>query len=92
MKPEGHESAGYADYYLKHQEEVVTRRTKYDLNKAEKRAHILKGLLKALELIDEVITIIRGSQNADREKNLMERFRNFLMCRHRLSWICVCVL
>ena len=53
-------------YYLKHQEEVVTRRTKYDLNKAEERAHILKGLLIALDNIDEVIRIIRGSKT-DRE-------------------------
>ena len=44
-------------YYLKHQEDVVTRRTKYDLNKAEERDHILQGLLKALDFIDEVITI-----------------------------------
>ena len=51
-------------YYLKHQEEVVTRRTKYDLNKAEERAHILKGLLIALDNIDEVIKIIRGSESA----------------------------
>ena len=48
--------------YLKHQEEVVTRRTKYDLNKAEERAHILEGLLIALDHIDEVIRIIRGSE------------------------------
>ena len=49
---------------MKHQEEVVTRRTKYDLNKAEERAHILKGLLIALDNIDEVIKIIRGSESA----------------------------
>ena len=49
-------------YYLKHQEEVVTRRTKYELNKAEERAHILKGLLIALDNIDRVIAIIRGSK------------------------------
>ena len=49
-------------YYLQHQEEVVTRRTKYDLNKAEERAHILQGLLIALDNIDEVIRIIRGSK------------------------------
>ncbi|MDO4734075.1 MAG: DNA gyrase subunit A, partial [Lachnospiraceae bacterium] len=48
-------------YYLKHQEDVVTRRTKYDLNKAEERAHILEGLLIALDNIDEVIRIVRGS-------------------------------
>ncbi|WP_461812889.1 DNA gyrase subunit A [Faecalimonas sp.] len=49
-------------HYLKHQEEVVTRRTKYELNKAEERAHILQGLLIALDHIDEVIKIIRGSK------------------------------
>ena len=62
-------------YYLKHQEEVVTRRTKYDLNKAEERAHILKGLLIALDNIDEVIKIIRGSESAALAKErLIERF------------------
>ncbi len=62
-------------YYLAHQEEVVTRRTKYDLNKAQERAHILEGLLKALDNIDEVIRIIRGSQNVQIAKQeLMERF------------------
>ena len=62
-------------YYLKHQEEVVTRRTKYELNKAEERAHILQGLLAALDHIDEVISIIRGSQNVQLAKaKLMERF------------------
>ena len=50
------------NYYLKHQEEVVTRRTKYELNKAEERAHILQGLLIALDNIDRVIQIIRGSK------------------------------
>ena len=62
-------------YYLKHQEEVVTRRTRYDLNKAEERAHILQGLLIALDNIDEVIRIIRGSRSAAIAKeSLMERF------------------
>ncbi len=62
-------------YYLKHQEEVVTRRTKYELNKAEERAHILQGLLIALDNIDEVISIIRGSENVQLAKSrLMERF------------------
>lgn len=61
--------------YLAHQEEVVTRRTKYDLNKAEERDHILQGLLIALDNIDEIIRIIRGSRNAQIAKeNLMERF------------------
>jgi DNA gyrase subunit A len=63
------------NYYLKHQKEVVTRRTKYDLNKAEERAHILQGLLIALDHIDEVIRIIRGSQNGNIAKErLIERF------------------
>jgi len=62
-------------YYIKHQEDVVTRRTKYDLNKAEERDHILQGLLKALDFIDEVISIIRGSENPQVAKErLMERF------------------
>ncbi|GAA0805193.1 DNA gyrase subunit A [Clostridium sp. AF19-22AC] len=62
-------------YYLKHQEEVVTRRTKYELNKAEERAHILQGLLIALDNIDEVIKIIRGSKNVQVAKEeLMARF------------------
>ena len=63
-------------YYLLHQEDVVTRRTKYDLNKAEERDHILQGLLIALDNIDEVIRIIRGSQNTQ-------------MRRHRRLGICV---
>lgn len=62
-------------YYLMHQEEVVTRRTKYDLNKAEERAHILQGLLIALDNIDEVIKIIRGSKNVQEAKaELIARF------------------
>ena len=61
--------------YLKHQEDVVTRRTKFDLNKAEERAHILEGLLIALDNIDEVIKIIRGSKTvADAKAQLIERF------------------
>ncbi|HBA49612.1 MAG TPA: DNA gyrase subunit A [Lachnospiraceae bacterium] len=62
-------------YYIRHQEDVVTRRTKYDLNKAEERDHILQGLLKALDFIDEVISIIRSSQNTQVAKDrLIERF------------------
>ncbi len=62
-------------YYIKHQEEVVTRRTKYDLNKAEERDHILQGLLIALDHIDEVIKIIRSSQTTQIAKErLMDRF------------------
>ncbi len=61
--------------YLKHQEDVVTRRTKYDLRKAEERAHIVKGLLIALDNIDEVIRIIRGSKNvAEAKEQLIVRF------------------
>ena len=63
------------NYYLLHQKDVVTRRTKYDLNKAEERAHILEGLLVALDNIDEVINIIRSSANTPEAKNrLIERF------------------
>lgn len=62
-------------HYLRHQEDVVTRRTKYELNKAEERAHILEGLLIALDHIDEVIRIIRGSETVQNAKNqLMDRF------------------
>ena len=62
-------------YYLKHQEDVVTRRTKYELNKALERAHILEGLLIALDNIDEVIQIIRSSQTTQLAKEgLMKRF------------------
>ena len=62
-------------YYLRHQEDVVTRRTKYELNKAEERAHILKGLLIALDNIDRVIEIIRGSANVqDAKASLIKEF------------------
>lgn len=62
-------------YYIQHQEEVVTRRTQYDLNKAQERAHILEGLLKALDIIDEVIHTIRASANtAEAKANLISRF------------------
>ena len=64
------------ELYLKHQEDVVTRRTKYDLNKAEARAHILEGLLKALDHIDEVIRIIRASANvAEAKEQLIASFQ-----------------
>ncbi|MBP5354334.1 MAG: DNA gyrase subunit A [Lachnospiraceae bacterium] len=63
------------NYYLRHQEEVVTRRTKYDLNKAEEREHIMEALLKALDFIDEVIQIIRSSKTTQEAKQrLMDRF------------------
>ncbi len=62
-------------YYLKHQEEVVTRRTQYDLNKAEERAHIMEALLKALDFIDEIIHIIRSSKTtAEAKGRLTEQF------------------
>ena len=62
-------------YYLEHQKEVVTRRTQYELNKAEERAHILEGLIKALDHIDEVISIIRSSKNVQIAKErLIEKF------------------
>ena len=62
-------------YYLSHQEDVVTRRTKYELNKAKERAHILEGLLIALDNIDEIIKIIRGSENVNIAKEeLIKRF------------------
>lgn len=61
--------------YLEHQKEVVTRRTQYELNKARERAHILEGLIKALDVIDEVIRIIRASKNvAEAKVNLIEQF------------------
>jgi DNA gyrase subunit A len=63
------------NHYLKHQEEVVTRRTKYELNKAKERAHILEGLLIALDNIDQVIKIIRGSRNVQIAKE--ELISNF---------------
>lgn len=64
------------NFYLEHQEDVVTRRTKYDLNKAEERDHILQGLLIALDHIDEVIQIIRSSQTTQIAKDrLIERFQ-----------------
>ena len=62
-------------HYLDHQKDVVTRRTKFELNKAEERAHILQGLLIALDHIDRVIEIIRGSKNvAEAKENLMKEF------------------
>ncbi len=63
-------------YYLDHQKEVITRRTQYELNKAEERAHILEGLIIALDNIDEVIKIIRGSVSvAEAKSSLIERFK-----------------
>ena len=74
-QPKGMNILEMLNYYLKHQEEVITRRTKYELNKAEERAHILKGLLIALDHIDEVIHIIRSSRTVQIAKaELIERF------------------
>ncbi len=74
-KPETLNIYQMLDYYLKHQKEVVTRRTKFELNKAEERAHILEGLLVALDNIDRVIEIIRGSSNVSEAKaSLIEEF------------------
>ncbi len=62
-------------YFVRHRHDVVVRRTKFDLEKAKKRAHILEGLLKALDVIDEIIAIIRASRSVDQAKSeLMERF------------------
>ena len=62
-------------YFVRHRHDVVVRRTKFDLEKAKKRAHILEGLLKALDVIDEIISIIRASRSVDQAKTeLMERF------------------
>ena len=58
-------------YFVEHRHEVVVRRTKFDLEKAEKRAHILEGLLKALDIIDEIINTIRASKTAEEAKNAL---------------------
>jgi len=62
-------------YYLEHQKDVITRRTRFDLEKAEKRAHIVEGLIRALDNIDEIVTIIKTSEDAQTARTaLMERF------------------
>ena len=62
-------------YFVRHRHDVIVRRTKFDLDKAQKRAHILEGLLKALDVIDEIIRIIRGSKTVEEAKNeLVARF------------------
>ncbi len=74
-KPETLNLIQLIHYYVEHRHEVVIRRSKFELNEAEKRAHILQGLLKALDFIDEVIAIIRASETVDIAKtNLIERF------------------
>ena len=66
----------FIDYYLEHQKEVILRRTRFDLDKAEARAHILEGLKVALDNLDEVINLIRSSKTpADAKEGLMERFK-----------------
>src|SRR5699024_3824812 len=63
------------DAYIKHQKEVVTRQTTYDLKKAEERAHIVEGLMKAISILDELIQTIRNSQNkADAKKNIIQKY------------------
>jgi DNA gyrase subunit A len=74
-KPETLNLIQLIHYYVEHRHEVVIRRSKFELNEAEKRAHILQGLLKALDFIDEVIAIIRASETVDIAKtNLIERY------------------
>ena len=76
-------------YYLMHQEDVVTRRTKYDLNKAEERAHILEGLIIALDNIDRVISIIRGSENVQTAReSLMKEFNGTVTGYRRYETPC----
>jgi len=63
------------EYFIEHRQEIVTRRTRYELRKAEERAHILEGLKKALDHLDEIIKLIRGSENPEAAKNhLIEQF------------------
>ncbi len=74
-RPELLNLTGLISNFVKHRHDVVTRRTQYDLRKAKERAHILEGYLKALDHIDEVIAIIRGSQSPDEaSRKLIERF------------------
>ena len=74
-KPETLNLIQLIHYYVEHRHEVIIRRSQYELNEAEKRAHILEGLLKALDFIDEVIAIIRSSETVEIAKNgLMQRF------------------
>lgn len=63
------------EQYVSHQKEVVTNRTRYDLNKLEDRAHVLEGLVKALDILDDVIATIKGSKNRqDAQANLMDKY------------------
>ena len=77
--------------FLDHRKEVVTRRTAYDLRKAEERLHILEGLKIALDHLDAVITLIRRSQDPKAAKDgLMQNFGAVAKSRHKRSWICGC--
>ena len=75
------------DEYLKHQKDVVTRRTKFELNKAEERAHIIEGLLIALDNIDEVIQIVRNSRTTEMPRQNYLKDLVYQMLRHRLLLI-----
>lgn len=77
-------------YYLEHQKEIIVRRTRFDLKKAQARAHILEGLIKALDIIDEVISLIRSSQTTDIAKARLWSSWAFPRSRQRAYWICVC--
>ena len=78
------------NYYLEHQKEVITRRTRYELGKAKERAHILEGLKIALDHLDEVISTIRSSANADTAKAALMENSASASARHRPFWICAC--
>lgn len=78
------------NYYLEHQKDVITRRTRYELGKAKERAHILEGLKIALDHLDEVISTIRSSANADTAKAALMENSASASVRHRPFWICAC--
>lgn len=78
------------NYYLEHQKDVITRRTRYELGKAKERAHILEGLKIALDHLDEVISTIRSSANADTAKAALMENSASASARHRPFWICAC--
>ncbi len=76
-------------YYLQHQIEVIRRRTEFDLEKAEARAHILEGLRIALDNLDEVIALIRALANRDEAREGLIRDLILLMIKRKQFWICV---
>lgn len=77
-------------YYVEHRHDVLVRKTKFELAEAEKRAHILEGLLIALDHLDEVIALIRASQTPDEARTgLIEKFA-LSKFRQKLFWICAC--